>query len=104
MENVYFIEYNDGRVEKVEGALNPAELGLDVKSAFTVATVFTKQSVFKSVDMTARPERRVKMPDGTMKLRSEMTPEEAEWYSKVRKEAAVRAAASRKANAANKAA
>lgn len=99
MENFYFVIYVDGRIERVEGELNPENLGHDVESAYTVATVFKKQSVFKSESLVAKTERRIRMADGTMKFKHEMTADELAWYSNVRKEAAKRAVQSRKANA-----
>ena len=97
----YFVEYQDGRIEKHEGVIDPAGLGGDVEAAYTVATVYAKQSVFQATDLVAKPDRRIRMADGSLKQKSEMTDEEKAWYSERRKGAAQRAAASRKANAAS---
>lgn len=95
----YFVEYIDGRIEKFEGEIDPNALGADVDSAYTVATVYAKKSVFQATELVEKPERRVRMADGTLKTKSEMTDAEKAWYSDVRKAAAQRAQATRKANA-----
>ena len=97
----YFVEYTDGRIEKFEGQINPGALGEGVEAAYTVATVYAKQSVFQATDLVGKGERRVRMPDGSLKLKADMTDEEKAWYSEVRSKAAQRAATSRKANAAS---
>ena len=81
----YFVEYIDGRIEKCEGELNPEALGLDVLAGYTVAQVYTKQSVFKAENLVPKIVRRIRMADGTMKLKEEMTAEELKWYSEKRK-------------------
>ena len=97
----YFVEYTDGRIEKFEGELNPSALGEGVEAAYTVATVYAKQSVFQATDLVGKGERRVRMPDGSLKLKADMTDEEKAWYSEVRSKAAQRASVTRKSNAAN---
>ena len=81
----YFIEKIDGSIEKVDAELNPETLAADVLAAYTVADVYSKQSVFKAKSMLPKINRRIKMPDGTMKFKEEMTPGELEWYRAKRK-------------------
>ena len=81
----YFIEKIDGSIEKVDAELNPEALAADVLAAYTVADVYSKQSVFKAKSMLPKINRRIKMPDGTMKFKEEMTPGELEWYRAKRK-------------------
>ena len=98
---VHFVEYLDGRIEKVEGEVSPEALGPDVAAAYTVASVISRRSVFHATDLLPKKERRIKMQDGvTMKFKSEMTPAELEWYSAQRRESAQLAAKNRKTNAA----
>ena len=81
----YFVEYIDGRIEKLEGELNPESLGLDVQAGYTVAQVYTKQSVFKAENLVPKIVRRIKLPSGEMKLKEDLTPEELSWYLNKRK-------------------
>ena len=81
----YFIEYVGGEVKKFDGDLDPKSLGENVEAAYTIKEVYTKRPVFKAESLTPKIVRRVRMADGTMKLREEMTPEEREWYLKQRR-------------------
>ena len=81
----YFIEKIDGTIEKIDAELNPETLAADVQAAYTVADVYSKQSVFKAKSLLPKITRRIKLPDGTMKLKEEMTPGELEWYREKRK-------------------
>lgn len=81
----YFVEKIDGSIEKVDAELNPETLAADVLAAYTVADVYSKQSVFKAKSMLPKINRRIKMPDGTMKFKEEMTPGELAWYREKRK-------------------
>lgn len=76
----YFVEYTNGEVKKFDGVVDPAALDDSVEAAYTVKDVYTKKAVFKSQSLTPKIVRRVRMADGTMKLREEMTAEEREWY------------------------
>ena len=81
----YFIEKIDGTIEKIDAELNPETLAADVQAAYTVADVYSKQSVFKAKSLLPKITRRIKLPDGTMKLKEELTPGELEWYRAKRK-------------------
>ena len=81
----YFVEYIDGRIEKCEGELNPETLGADVAAGYTVAQVYTKQSVFKAQNLVPKIVRRIKLPSGEMKLKEDLTADELKWYLDKRK-------------------
>ena len=81
----YFVEYIDGRIEKVEGEVKPEELGAEVQAAYTIAKVFKRESVFKAKDLTPKIVRRIRLPSGEMKLKEDLTPSELEWYLNKRK-------------------
>lgn len=81
----YFIEYTDGRVEKFEGEVTPEELGPDVQAAYTVAKIYTRESVFKAKDLTPKIVRRIRLPSGELKFKEELTADELKWYLDKRK-------------------
>ena len=82
----YFVEYIDGRIEKVEGDLKPESLGADVLAGYTVAEIYQKESVFKAKSLIPKIVRRIKLPSGELKLKEELTPTELEWYLNKRKD------------------
>ena len=74
------------KIKKLEIILKQNEIA-DVLAAYTVANVYSKQSVFKAKSLLPKISRRIKMPVGTMKFKEEMTPGELEWYRAKRKAA-----------------
>lgn len=88
---VHFIEKNDGQIVKVDGDVNPGELGPDVEAAYTVAQVFSKKSVFVAENLVPKTSRRIRTATGELKHKEDLTQEELDWYlEKRRKEAAAR--------------
>jgi hypothetical protein len=85
----YFMEFESGEIEKVEAdfVLGQTEVPADIKAVYMVGRTFTmKRTLLPDGGKVPGPPRRYNLPDGTKKLRSEMTAAELEWLnSKLKK-------------------
>lgn len=79
----YFVEMTDGTIEKFEGDFDAQNFNDDgAEAVYTVARTYKMQRTLLPVGGKAKgAPRRYSLPDGSRKLRSEMTEAEIEWLN-----------------------
>ena len=79
----YFVEMTDGTIEKCEGDFDAQNFSDDgAEAVYTVARTYKMQRTLLPVGGKAKgAPRRYSLPDGSRKLRSEMTEAEIEWLN-----------------------
>ena len=86
---MYFIELEDGSVQKFEEDFKLGETSVpaDVKAVYTVGKTYTmKRTLLPEGGKTPGAPRKYTLPSGERKLRSEMTQAELDWLNeKVKK-------------------
>lgn len=87
---MYFIELEDGSIQKCEEnfVLGETSVPADVKAVYTVGKTFTmKRTLLPEGGKSVGAPRRYTLPDGSRKLRSEMTQAELDWLNEKIKKA-----------------
>ena len=87
---MYFIELEDGSVQKFEESfvLGETAVPADVKAVYTVGKAYTmKRTLLPEGGRTVGAPRRYSLPDGSRKLRSEMSQAELDWLNQKIKKA-----------------
>lgn len=79
----YFVEMTDGTIEKYEGDFDAQNFNDDgAEAVYTVGRTYKMQRTLLPVGGKAKgAPRRYSLPDGSRKLRSEMTEAEIEWLN-----------------------
>ena len=80
---LYFIEMTDGQIVKAEGEFDAQNFNDDgAEAVYTVARTYKMQRTLLPVGGKVKgAPRRYTLPDGSRKLRSEMTEAEIEWLN-----------------------
>lgn len=87
---MYFIELEDGSVQKFEEnfVLGETSVPADVKAVYTVGKTFTmKRTLLPEGGKAVSAPRKYNLPDGSRKLRSEMSESELSWLNEKIKKA-----------------
>lgn len=80
------IEKTDGTMSYTEGGVESVTLTEEIVAIHEIAKSHRRQMSFVTQSFEKKIERRIKMPDGTLKTKAEMTQEELEAYSARRRQ------------------